>query len=141
MKKILLIVLAGMLLVSCSKKEVKQVSQESKLTMEAFALADTVKDAFMVKDTITLRNNSTDAGYKAITANTRTYDGVEITFTPRWVEIENNQLHVNISWKSTWMISGKKIDERGMAVFTMEGTPLKVSGIIRGNPFICPEKY
>ena len=141
MKKILLIVLAGVLLVSCGGKEVKQVSQESKTGTEAFALAETIKNAFVVKDAITLRKNSTEAGYKDITANTRTYDSVELTFTPRWVEIEHDKLHVNISWKSTWVISGKSIDERGMAVFTMEGTPLKVSGILRGNPFICPEKY
>jgi hypothetical protein len=100
MKKILLIVLAGVMLVSCGKKEVKQVSQESKISMEAFALVETVKNAFVVKDTITLRKNSTEEGYKGITANTRTYESVEFTFTPRWVEIENDKLHVNISWKA-----------------------------------------
>ena len=141
MKKILFILLAGVMLVSCGKKEVKQVSQESKTGLEAFALAETIKNAFTVKDTITLRKNSTEAGYKDINANTRAYDSVELTFTPRWVEIENDKLHVNIAWKSTWTVSGKRIEERGMAVFAMEGTPLKVSGILRANPFICPGKY
>ncbi|RPI33647.1 MAG: hypothetical protein EHM54_10510 [Nitrospiraceae bacterium] len=141
MKKILLILLAGVMLVSCGKKEVKQASPESKTGMEAFALAETIKNAFVVKDKITLRKNSTEEGYKDITANTRTYDSVELTFTPRWVEIENNKVHVNIAWKSAWVISGKKVEERGMAVFAMEGAPLKVSGILRANPFICPEKY
>ena len=140
MKKILLLLLAGAMLVSCGKKEVKQVSHESKMTMEAFALAETIKNAFIVNDNITLKKNSTESGYKDITANAKVFDSVEITFTPRWVDIENNQLHVNISWKSTWIVSGRSIAERGMAVFVMEGTPLKVSSILRANPFIYPEQ-
>ena len=139
MKKILLLVLACVMLISCGKKEVKPVSQESKMTMEAFALAETVKNAFIVKDNITLKKNSTDSGYKDITANTRSFDNVEITFTPRWVDMEKDKLEVNISWKSTWIVSGKSTVERGMAVFVMEGTPLKVSNILRANPFVMPE--
>ena len=139
MKKILLLVLACVMLISCGKKEVKQVSQASKMTTEAFALAETIKNAFIIKDDITLKKNSTDSGYKAITANTRSFDSVELTFTPRWVDIDNDQLHVNISWKSSWIVSGKSKAERGMAVFVMEGTPLKVSKILRANPFVMPE--
>ena len=139
MKKILLLVLACALLISCGKKEVKPVSQESKMTMEAFALAETIKNAFIVKDNITLQKNSTDSGYKDITANTRLFDSVELTFTLRWVDIDKDQLHVNISWKSTWVVSGKSKAERGMAVFVMEGAPLKVSKILRANPFVMPE--
>ena len=139
MKKILLFLLACMLLVSCGKKEVKQVSPDSKLTLEAFSLAETIRQAYMVKDSITLQKNSTETGLKDIMANTRGYDSVDFTFTPRWVDMEKNQLQVNVSWKSTWVVSGKKLDERGMAVFLMEGTPLKVSKILRANPFVRPE--
>ena len=140
MKKILLFLLFGVLLVSCGKKEVKQVSPESKLITEAFSLAETVKNAFVIKDTITLQKSSTAEGYKDITANTSAYDKVELTFTPRWVDIENNQLNVNISWKSSWFVSGKRAEDRGMAVFVMEGTPLKVIRILRSNPFIYPKQ-
>ena len=139
MKKILLLVLACVMLVSCGKKEVKPVSQESKITLEAFALAETIKNAFIVKDNITLKKTSTESGYKDITANARAYDSVEITFTPRWVDMENNKLDVNISWRSKWTVSGKSSAERGMAVFVMEGTPLKVSRILRSNPFVMPQ--
>ncbi len=138
MKKILLLLFAGVLLVSCGNKEVKQVSQDSKLTLEAFALAETVKNAFVVKDDITLKKNSTEAGYRDIMENTRAYDRVEFTFTPRWVEIEDNKLQVNIAWKSVWVVSGKSTEESGMAVFVMEGVPLKVSKILRANPFVFP---
>jgi len=140
MKKILFFLLFGVLLVSCGKKEVKQVSPESKSVMDAFSLAETVKNAFIIKDSITLQKSSTAEGYKDITANSSAYDKVEITFTPRWVDIENNQLHVNISWKSSWVVSGKRTDDRGMAVFLIEGTPMKVAKILRANPFISPKQ-
>jgi len=140
MKKILLLLLAGVLLVSCGK-EVKQVSQDSKITLEAFALAETVKNAFIVKDDITLKKSSTETGYRDIMENTRAYDRVELTFTPRWVEIENNQLQVNIAWKDVWIVAGKSTEERGMAVFVMEGVPLKITKILRGNPFVFPAEH
>jgi hypothetical protein len=138
MKKILLLLLFGVLLVSCGKKEVKQVSQDSKMALEAFTVAETVKNAFMVNDDITLKKNSTEAGYRDIMENKKAYDRVELTFTPRWVEIENNQLQVNIAWKGVWVAAGKSTEERGMAVFVMDGAPLKITKVLRANPFVFP---
>ncbi|MEW6110266.1 MAG: hypothetical protein AB1632_14035 [Nitrospirota bacterium] len=140
---VLLLVLSPFIILmnaSCSKKEVKQVSQESKISQEAFALADIIKKAFLKNDTVILRNNSTEDGFKDITANKRLFDSVDINFTPRWVEIESDKIYVNIAWKSRWIISGRASEERGMAVFVMEGRPLKVSKILRANPFIFSEQ-
>ena len=140
MKKIVLLLLASLLLLSCGgKKEVKQVTQESKAATEAFGVAETIRNAFVKKDSATIQRNATEAGFKDITAGRQVFDSVDITFTPRWVEIEGDKILVNISWKSTWMRSGIKSDERGMAVFVMEGNPLKVTKILRANPFILRE--
>ena len=141
MKKIALVLLVCCVVASCGgKKEVKQVSQESKTATEAFALAETIRTAFIRNDTATLQKNSMETGLRDITANTKTFDSVELSFTPRWVEIEGSQLMVNIAWKSTWVRSGQRSEERGMAVFVMEGTPLRMSKILRANPFVFPEK-
>jgi hypothetical protein len=141
MKNITLVLLFCFVAVACGgKKEVKQVSPESKTATEAFVLAETIKTAFVRKDTATLQNNATDTGLRDITANTKTFDSVDLSFTPRWVEIEGSKLMVNIAWKSTWLRSGRRSEERGMAVFVMEGTPLRVSKILRANPFVFPEK-
>ena len=140
MKKIALILLVCCVAVACGgKKEVKQVSPESKTATEAFVLAETIKTAFVGKDATTLQKNSTDTGLRDITANTKTFDSVDLSFTPRWVEIEGSKLMVNIAWKSTWLRSGRRSDERGMAIFVMEGTPLRVSKILRANPFVFPK--
>ncbi len=138
MRKIALFLFIGLILVSCGKKEVKQVSQESKITLEGFALTETIKNAFIKNDRITLQKNSTESGYKDITANKKAFDSVELSFAPKWVDIENNKIQVTIAWKSTWIYSGKSAEGRGMAVFVMEGTPLRVSRILRANPFIFP---
>jgi hypothetical protein len=139
MKKIALLLFACLLLVSCGKKEVKPVTQESKSATEAFGIAEMIRDAFIKKDSVILRRNATEAGYKDITAGKQNFDSVDITFTPRWVEIEGEKMFVNISWKSSWVVSGRKMDDRGMAVFVMEGNPLKVTKILRANPFIVHE--
>ncbi|MBI5847528.1 MAG: hypothetical protein HZB31_06185 [Nitrospirae bacterium] len=137
MKKIALLLLVSVLLVSCGgKKEVKQVSQESKAATEAFSVADTIRNAFIKKDLETIQRNTTEAGFRDIMSGRQVFDSVDIIFTPRWIEMEGDRLLVNISWKSSWVTSGRKTDERGMTVFVMEGNPLKVTKILRANPFI-----
>ncbi len=140
MKKAVILLCTVFLLFACGKKEVKPVSSESKTSLEAFALAETIEKAFLKKDRDTMRQNSTPDGYEDIMANTKPYDSLEISFTPRWVEIDDSKVTVNVSWKSTWSAAGKKFDDRGMAIFLMEGRPLKLSKIIRGNPFVFPEQ-
>jgi hypothetical protein len=65
---------------------------------------------------------------------------VELDFTPRWVEIEKSKVYLNVAWKGAWVVGKETVRERGMAVFLFEGTPLKLSKIVRGNPFKYPEK-
>lgn len=140
MKKIVIVVLIALLFVSCGKKEaVKKISRESQLSQEAFALAETIRQAFENKDLDTMKNNSTEVGYKDITINERVYDSVTLVFTPRWVEIKDKNVSLNIAWKGTWTVADMIAEESGMAIFIMEGTPLKVSKILRANPFIFPE--
>jgi hypothetical protein len=128
------------LLFSCGKKEVKIASQESKTAEESFALAEKIRDAFIKNDRDTIQKNTTESGYKNITSNRKSYESVELAFTPRWVEIEKDKVMLNVTWKGKWSAGGKKTEDRGMAIFVMEGRPLKISGILRTNPFIFPEQ-
>jgi hypothetical protein len=140
MRKILFFLFIGLIIISCGKKEVKQVSEESKLVQETFVLIEKIRDAFVKNDMITLQSNSTEEGYKEITSNQKVFDSVELTFTPRWVDLEDDRINLNVSWKSTWITSGRRTEDRGMAVFVIEGRPLKVSKILRANPFNNPEQ-
>ncbi len=127
------------LLTSCGgKKEVKQVSTESRLSQEAFSVAEILRSAYIKKDFSTIADNCTKTGYKDIVDSIKHFDFAELTFTPRWVEIEGTKLYLNIAWKGSWSIGGDIVKERGMAVFLFEGRPLKLSKIVRGNPFKYP---
>ncbi|GAB4406554.1 MAG: lipoprotein [Thermodesulfovibrionales bacterium] len=122
------------------KKEVKQVSPESKISQEAFSVAEILRSAYLKRDFSTIADNCTEAGYKDIIDSIKHFDSAELTFTPRWVEIEKSKVYLNITWKGSWTIGGDVAKERGMAVFLFEGRPLKLSKIVRGNPFQYPEK-
>jgi len=133
-----------MILTACGgKKEVKQVSTESRLAQEAFAVAEVLRSAYVKKDFSTIAENCTATGYRDIVDSIKHFDSAELTFTPRWVEIEGTRapqakLYLNIAWRGSWSVGGDTIKERGMAVFLFEGRPLKLSRIVRGNPFKYP---
>jgi hypothetical protein len=127
------------LLASCGKKEVKQVSEDSKIAQDAFMLADVIKNAYIKNDLFTLERNTTKDGYKNIIESRKIFDSAELSFTPHWVEIDGSAVNLQVSWKGTWTVKGKKIEDRGLAVFVMEGKPLKLAKMLRDNPFRKPE--
>jgi hypothetical protein len=127
------------LLASCGKKDVKPVSEDSKIAQEAFRLAEVIKDAYINNDRSTIERNSAKDGYKEIIEVRKSFDSAELTFTPRWVEIEGTTVHLHVAWNGTWIVKGQRTEDRGLAVFVMEGNPLKVVKVLRENPFKQPE--
>lgn len=131
--------MAIIFLISCGKGEVKKVSEESKLAQEAFELAETIRSAYIKNDRETLERNFSVDGYRELIGAIKSFDSAELTFTPLWVEIEDSIVSLNVSWKGTWIVMGKRTEERGVAVFMLEGRPLKLSRVLRANPFRQPE--
>jgi hypothetical protein len=127
------------LLISCGKKDVKPVSQESKLAQEAFELAETLKNAYMKKDRETFVDNCTNDGYRELIGGMKQFDKADLTFTPTWVEIKDSSVYLSVSWKGIWTIGTKSREERGLGVFVLEGKPLKLARVQRENPFRQPE--
>ncbi|MGQ9570247.1 MAG: hypothetical protein ACUVUQ_05275 [Thermodesulfovibrionales bacterium] len=140
---ILRIALCGLFILlflsSCGKKEIKPISEESKIAQEAFKLAEVIKEAYIKDDRVTIQKNSTKDGYKELIGIMKSFDDAELTFTPRKVEIEDSTVYLSLTWNGIWMVRGKRIEERGLAIFVMEGRPLKLSRVIRENPFRQPE--
>ena len=126
-------------LVACGKKEVKPVSQESKLAQEAFQLAETLKNAYVKNDRGTLEESSTKDGYRELIGVMKKFDKVELTFTATWVEIKDSSVYLSVSWKGVWTVGTKSREERGLAIFVLEGSPLKLARVQRDNPFRQPE--
>jgi len=128
-----------LLLLSCGKKEVKPVSQESKLAQEAFQLAETLKNAYVKNDRGTLEESSTKDGYRELIGVMKKFDKAELTFTSTWVEIKDSSVYLSVSWKGVWTTGTKSSEERGLAIFVLEGSPLKLARVQRDNPFRQPE--
>jgi hypothetical protein len=135
------IVLAMLLisLVACGKKKVKEVSEESLMAQEAFQLAETIKQAYLENNREVLESNATQDGYTELIGAIKSFDSAELEFVPTWVEIDNTVVKLTVSWKGTWIVSDFTKDDRGIAVFVMEGQPLKLMSILRANPFRQPE--
>jgi hypothetical protein len=127
------------LLSSCGKKEIKPVSEESKIAQEAIKLAEVIKNAYVKNDRVTIQRNSTKDGYRELIGVMKSFDDAELTLVPKKVEIEDSTVYLNLTWSGTWSVKGKKIEDRGLAIFVMEGKPLKLSRIMRENPFKQPE--
>lgn len=131
---------ALLFLAACSgKKEVKAVSQESKIAQEAFSVAEELRSAYVEKKFAAIADVSTQDSYKEISDSIKFFDSVELEFVPRWVEIEKGKVFLNVAWKGAWVVGKDTVRERGMAVFQLEGTPLKLSSILRGSPFKYPQ--
>jgi hypothetical protein len=128
-----------LLFVSCGNKEVKPVSPDSKLAQESFQLAEKLREAYINKDKAVLEENSTANGYKELVRAVRYFDKADLTFTPTWVEIKESTVSLTVSWKGTWTVGGRMNEERGLAIFVLEGQPLKLVMVQRENPFSQPE--
>jgi len=126
-------------LLSCGKQEVKPVSEDSKIAQEAFKLAEVIKNAYVKNDRLTIERNSTKEGYLELSRVMKRFDDAELILTPRKVEIEDSTVYLNLTWNGTWTVGGKRTEDRGMAIFVMEGRPLKLARVLRANPFIQPE--
>lgn len=128
-----------LLLTSCGKQEVKKTSDESNVAQEAFRLAEVIKYAYIKNDRSTLEKNSTKDGFREVIEARKSFDSAELTFTPRWVEIEGSSVNLHLSWNGIWTVKGKRFEDRGLAVFVMEGRTLKLAKVLRANPFKQPE--
>jgi hypothetical protein len=118
---------------------VKPVSEDSKIAQEAFKLAEIIKNAYVKNDRVTIQRNSTKEAYQEFISAMKSFDNAELTITPRKVEIEDSTVYLNLTWNGTWSVGSKRTEDRGMAIFVMEGRPLKLSRVLRSNPFIQPE--
>ncbi|TAL26987.1 MAG: hypothetical protein EPN94_02195 [Nitrospirae bacterium] len=139
MKKIALLLIALFVLISCSSKDVKQETDESKTAKEAFAVAEAVKDAYLKKDLSAIESNTTKEGYREILGAIKNFDKAELTFSHKWVELDKSAVSLKIAWSGTWVVSGQTTEERGTAIFVFEGSPLKLNRILSTNPFRQPE--
>lgn len=135
-----LTLMSSFILFACSgSKDVRKSSEESKIAQEAFELAEKLRIAYEEKDMKSLEENSTGNGYRDLLAVMKKFDKASLNFTPTWVEIYDTKVLLSISWKGIWKMKEKDFEERGLAVFVLQGKPLKLEQVQRENLFRQPE--
>lgn len=138
-KALILLLIAVFSLLSCGGKEVKKVTDESKTAQEAIALAEEIKEAYLKRDLAVIERNTTKEGYRELLGAIKRFDKAELTFSSKWVEIEKTAVSMKIAWSGKWVVGEQTAEERGTAIFIFEGSPLKLSRVLRANPFRQPE--
>jgi hypothetical protein len=125
--------------VACGKKEVRKPSQDSKLSIETFAIAENIRQAYVKNDRDLLEKNTTKLGYDSIVGARKHFDSVELTFSPALVEVYGDSVHLYVSWNGVWKRGDDVFEDRGLAVFVMKEKPLRLDQILRATPFNKPD--
>lgn len=138
MKKAVLMIMVLFVITSCGTKEVKVQPRESTRASTSVEQLQKIREYYVKKDAEGLRSMITAEGFKTIAAGMKSFDSVELQFTPRWVELRDDGVVVSSSWDGTWRQAGQTVTEKGSAMFLFKGTPLKLDAILRDSPFIYP---
>jgi len=132
--RLFIVILIAIAFSACGKDEVKRPSEDSALAGEAASLIESIRSAYEKKDMEALEGYLPLPDYKGI----KDFDSADLEFTPRLLEIDGGRLIFNVSWTGAWRRGPATTEERGMAVFELQGPPLKVIRILRGSPFGLP---
>lgn len=137
---ILLLVLP---LLSCGKKTIKP-PQDVATAKDSFALIEELKTAYIEKNRTKLEALSTNKGYISLIGAIKEFNSAELEFSPTWVEIEGDRVDLQLSWEGTWRVTSSEgadasFQEKGLAIFILRGSPLRLDEILRDNPFRQPE--
>jgi small lipoprotein (TIGR04454 family) len=137
MKKlyIFILFLLAISLINCGKDKVKP-SADSLTATEALNNIKAVKTAFEAKDMNTLKSRMSQEAVDII--GQLNFDSVELSFTPKLVTINGSTVRVNLNWIGKWVINKKDVKNRGISVFVLEGSPLKIVRVEGDNPFHIP---
>jgi len=136
---LILIGITVILFNSCSKDEIKRPSPEAIIAKEAMDLVNSIKEAYMVQDEERIKQL---IGSEQV-LNNFSFGGegsrlTSLEFLFRWVDVYDSKADVYVSWTGLWKKGSQEIEQKGFALFVLEGKPFKLMKILRENPFVRP---
>ncbi len=137
-KKIyIILIIIGLLSLSCGGKDEIKPSVDSVMTQEALKVINALKRAYQEKNKDVLKKNL-DSTFAESTLRELLFEKAELSFSPQIVNINVSIVKVNLNWQGIWIVKGKKLKNMGTAVFVFEGSPMKLIRIEGDNPFRIP---
>ena len=120
--------------------DVKKPTEDSIIAMEALDIVEELRKAYSSRDFSSMARFSTGDAYRGIAASLKSFDKVDLTFTPKWMEIdrEGAKVEMLVAWKGTWSVGDKSQEKDGTVLFIIAGKPLKLQGVERLSPFSQP---
>ena len=143
MRRLLCIILATAALAAfaagCSS-DAKKPTEDSIIAMEVMDLVENLRTAYVAKNFSSMARFSTNEAYRTIAGALRSFDSVELAFTPKWVEInrDGDAVDMLVAWEGKWVTGEETQDRDGSVLFSFEGKPLKLKEIKRLSPFNQP---
>ncbi len=139
LKFLLVLIVVLFLSISCGgKKEVKPQPPEAKRAEEGLKVIEKIKEYYISKDLKNIKALTTPKGYLAFIGDIKEFESATLVFTPRWVDIERDEMTLYIDWSGTWVVKGKEYKREGFAAFRLIGDPPLLDEILRANPFSEP---
>ena len=143
MRKKLCLVLATALLAAFTAgcaSDVKKPTEDSIIAMEALDIVEGLRNAYTSRDFSSMARFSTGEAYRVIGGGLKSFDKVELAFTPKWVEMNRDAdaVEMLVAWRGTWTVGENVSEKDGMVLFSLGGKPLKLMGIERLSPFAQP---
>ncbi|MBF0336774.1 MAG: hypothetical protein HQL05_02990 [Nitrospirae bacterium] len=136
MKRVLIMLL--FVLLSCGKDEVKITPDESKIAASVMNVIDQIRQLYQGHAKAELKELSTPEGYMGYLSATKDFDTASLTFTPKWVNVKDSTVEINVAWKGVWRKGDDVVNEQGICIFVMTRQPIKLLQILRENPFNYP---
>ena len=133
------IILLAALTAGCSS-DAKKPTEDSIIAMEALDIVEELRKAYTSRDFSSMARFSTNDAYRSIAASLKSFDKVELSFTPKWMEIDRagSAVEMLVAWKGTWRVGDKSEEKDGTVLFIIGGKPLKLQSIERLSPFSQP---
>lgn len=144
MRILSIILLITLALAGCSSED-RRPPEEGIITDKAFAVIESVRQAYADRTFELMGSYTTPEMKKKITSESKGFNSVDLQITPRWVDIEQERLartkkiRVRVMWKGLWTIGDRTYDRQGNASFILDGDPLVLYGVEGNSPFIHPE--
>ncbi len=143
MRNLLSLIFAAIMLAAlaagCSG-DAKKPTEDSIIAMEAMSLVESLRKTYETREFSAMARFCTNEAYRSIAGSLKSFDSVELSFTPKWVEInrDGDAVEVLVSWKGIWVTGDKSQERDGTVLFSIGGDPLKVREIDRLSPFSQP---
>jgi hypothetical protein len=140
LKFFLISIMVLSIFISCGgKKEVKPQPPEARKAEEGLRVIEKIKEYYVSKELEKIKDLTTAKGYLSFIGSVREFEKATVMFTPRWIEIERDEMTLYIDWSGTWTVKGKEYKRNGLAAFKLRSNPLLLDEILRANPFSEPK--